>query len=569
METARFRRHGLMLAAGSALCGIAGGANAADVVLAANDQVLQAWQQGGGDAPELVQKSDGGTTIQWTGGVSLDVYRNSATGTNTTTALKQGNFYKATAQGDLRSTESSGDMRYLQFSVSNTDDTSVISHAPGTQINTLQMGFAGTGYQVALGDVAASFSSLGTNIGLRGLLAQRQFGQSTISATAGVLADSWESLANAVDATRYTRNVYAAKLETPVTTRSKAYVTVQGYSDVESSVTAGATTLAPASGRLATAGFAYQLDQFGIQGEAGTSHWNETGQSAQDDRAYIVDANWNFQTVGLRAGHHDIGKYYASLAAQGGNGVKETYLNGNWLAQSWLNLTADVRRSENNLVTVTTPTTSASAKTNAATLGATITFGPDHPGWALMLNQSQSLGKNTDGSANRNRNYGATLSYADMAWNGTVGYMRGTVKNSAAQSSDATTKTWQMTVGRNWSDTSSGGMPVWNVGVNLGLSRQEQSLASGGGPTTTTWQVGMTGQRASWGSLAASYLDGTTSGQTGGGDLRQRSWQIEATHPFKGQNTVKLYVRDNRTTGSTTGANYKEQVTGVQLVYMY
>jgi hypothetical protein len=569
METAQLRRSTLVLAAGSALCGLAGGADAADLVLAANDQVLQAWQQGGGEAPALVQQSDGNTTIQWTGGVSLDVYRNSVTGTNTTTALRQGNFYKATAQGDLRSTQASGDMHYLQFSVSTTDDTSVISHAPGTQINSLQMGFAGTGYQVALGDVAASFSSLGTNLGLRGLLAQKQFGQSTISATAGVLADSWESLSNMVDATRYTRNVYAAKLETPVTTNSKAYVTVQGYNDVASSLTAGATTLAPASGRLATAGFAYQLDQFGIQGEAGTSHWNGTGQSAQDDRAYIVDVNWNFQSVSLRAGHHDIGKYYASLAAQGGNGVKETYLNGNWLAKDWLNLTADLRRSENNLVAVTTPPTSTATRTDAATLGATITFGPEHPGWALMLNQTQSLGENSDGSGNRNRSYGATMSYSDMIWNGTLGFMRGTVKNNAAQSSDATTRTWQMTVGRNWSDTSPSGMPVWTAGVNLGLSRQEQTLASGGGPSTTTWQVGMTGQRASWGSLTASYLEGTISGQTGGGDLRQKGWQLEATHPFKGQNSVKLYVRDNRTTGSTTGADYKEQVTGVQLVYVY
>ena len=571
MSTNQFRLNALALATGAAMCSLALNAHASDMVLAANDQVLQAWQQGGGSNAALVQQADGGTTIQWTGGVSVDYYRNSVTGSNTTTPLGQGNFYKATVQGDLRSTQASGDMRYLQFSVSNSDDQSVISHAPGTQINTLQMGFAGEGYQVSLGDVAASFSSLGTNVGLRGLLAQKQFGQTTISATAGVLADSWESLAKTVDATRYVRNVYAAKLETPVSQTSKVFATVQGYNDVANGLAPGATTLAPATGHLATAGFAYQKDQFGVQGEAGVSHWSETGQDAQNDHAFIVDANWNFQTFGFRAGHHDIGKYYASLAAQGGNGVKETYLNGNWLARDWLNLTADVRRSENNLVAVTTPPTSTATRTDSANLNAIITFGPEHPGWSLMLNQTQSLGENSDGSANRNRNYGATVSYSDTNWNSSLGFMRGKVENSITPTSDATTRTWQMTAGRNWSDTSSGGMPVWTAGVNFGLSRQQQDLATGGGPTSTTWQVGLTGQRASWGVLTASYLDGTTSGQTGGGDIRQKSWQLEATHPFKGQNSVKLYVRNNRTSGSNAvpTADYKEQVTGIQLVYMY
>lgn len=569
MGTILLRRNALAAAVGVALYGLAGESRAADIVLAANDQVLAAWQQGGGSSPELVQQSDGGTTIQWTGGISVDAYRNSVTGGNTVTALRQGNFYKATAQGDLRSTRADGDIHYLQFSVSNSDDKAVISHAPGTQINTLQMGFAGQNYQVALGDVAASFSALGTNAGLRGLLAQRAFGRTTFSATAGVLADSWESLTQAVDPTRYVRNVYGAKLETAVADSAKVFVSAQGYNDVESSMTAGTSQLAPASGRTATAGFAYQQGSFGIQGEAGSSRWAATGQTSQDDHAFIVDANWNFQSVGIRAGHHDLGKYYTSLSAQGGNGVKETYLNGNWLARDWLNLTADVRHSENGLVAVTTPPTASANKTDAESLGAVITFGPDHPGWSLMLNQAQSLGKNTDGSANRNRNYGATVSYSDVKWNGTLGYMRGTVTNNSASASNATTRTWQATMGRTWSDAAPGGMPVWSGGVTLGLSRQEQDLASGGGPRTTTWQVGLTGQRAEWGNLTASYTDGTTSGQTGGGDLRQKSWQLEATHPFKGQNSIKLYVRDNRTSGSTTGADYKEQVTGVQVVYLF
>lgn len=551
--------------------------HAGNIILADNSQVLESWQQGGGAAPTLVQQPDGGTTIQWAAGVSLDAYRNNVSGGSTVTPLREGNFYKATVQGDLRSTQPTGDMRYLQFSMTGTNDQAVLSHASGTQIGSLQMGMAGSGYLLALGDVAAGFSTLGTNVGLRGLLAQKQLGQSVISATAGVMAESWESLADVVDRTRYVRNVYAAKFETPMWETGKVYVTAQGYNDSESDLANGATMLAPASARLATAGFAYQKDQLTLQGEAGFSRWEESGREEESDRAYILDASWMFQSASLRAGHHDIGKYYSSLAAQGGNGVKETYLNGNWMAADWLNLTADLRRSENALAgvaVITVPPTPPSAnatQTDAFTTGAVITFGPDHPGWSLLLNHAQSLGENSGGDANRNRNYGATVSYADQNWNGNLGYMHGSVENSSAPASNADTDTWQFNIGRNLMDMTVQGAPAWTLATNLGVSRQEQELDSGGGPATTRWQVGLSGQKTGWGMLMASYMDGRTTGQATGGDIRQKSWQLEATHPLKGQNAIKLYWRDNDTSGSTTtpSGDYREQVLGMQLLYVH
>ncbi len=551
--------------------------HAANIILADNSQVLQSWQQGAGSAPTLVQQPDGGTVIQWAAGVSMDAYNNNASGGNTVTPLRDGNFYKATVQGDLRGTEPTGDMRYLQFSVTGTNDRAVLSHAAGTQIGSLQMGIAGSGYQLALGDVAAGFSTLGTNVGLRGLLAQKQIGQSVISATAGVMVESWESLANAVDRTRYLRNAFAAKAETPMGEIGKVYATAQGYNDSKGDLANGATTLAPASARLATAGFAYQKEQFTLQGEAGFSRWEESGRAEESDQAYILDASWMFQSAGLRAGHHDIGKYYSSLAAQGGSGVKETYLNGNWIAADWLNLTADLRRSENALAgvpVVTFPPTPPSAnatQTDAFTLGAVITFGPSHPGWSLLLNHAQSLGENSGGAANRNRNDGVTVAYADQNWNGNLGYMLGSVENSGAPSTDADTNTWQFNIGRNLMDLTVQGAPAWTLAANLGASRQEQDLDSGGGPTTTRWQLGLNGQKTDWGILMASYMDGRTTGQATGVDIRQKSWQLEASHALKGQNTFKLYWRDNKTSGSTSipSGDHREQVVGMQLQYMH
>lgn len=571
-------QHPLAIAVAGLVCfALPTSSQAANIVLADNSRVLQSWQEGGGAAPSLVQQPDGGTTIQWAANVSLDAYSANVTGGSTVTPLRDGSFYKATVQGDLRSTQPAGDLRYLQFSMTGTNDHAVLSHAAGTQIGSLQMGVAGDGYQLALGDVAAGFSTLGTNVGLRGLLAQKQLGQSVVSATAGVMAESWESLANVVDRTRYVRNVYAAKFETPMWETGKVYLTAQGYNDSESNLASGATTLAPASARLTTAGFSYQKDRFTLQGEAGFSRWEESGRAEESDRAYILDASWMFQRAGLRAGHHDIGKYYSSLAAQGGSGVKETYLNGNWMAADWLNLTADLRRSENALAgvpVITVPPMQASSnatQTDAFVAGAVITFGPNHPGWSLLLNHSQSLGENSGGETNQNRNYGATVSYADQNWNGNLGYMHGSLENGGAPTGDADTDTWQFNIGRNWMDITVQGAPAWTLSTNLGLSRQEQDLEIGGGPTTSRWQLGLSGQKSGLGTLMASYMDGLTTGQLSGDDIRQRAWQLEASHPFKGQNAVKLYWRNNKTSGSTTtpSADYREQVVGLQLLYVH
>lgn len=550
-------------------------ARGANILLADNSQVLQAWQQGGGQAPELVQEADGGTTIQWTGGVSLDVYRNDVTGGNQSTPLHDGEFYKLTAQGDVRAAQTSGDMRFLQFSVSHTDDRAALSHAPGSQINMLHMGSTGTGYHLALGDVTAGFSTLGANVGLRGLLVQKQFGQSVLSATAGALTESWEALGRTVDRTRYLRNVYGGKLETPMWDNGRVYLTLQGYEDADGGMASNAQSLALASGRSATAGFAYQRELFSLTGEAGMSRWSEEGRAGEDDRAFIVDASWAFQNAGLRAGHHDIGEYYASLAAQGGNGVKETYLNGNWMARDWLNLSADLRHSENALAGLTVqgvppanPTSNAT-ETDAVNLSAAITFGPDYPGWNVLLNHTRSNGKNGNGDANENRNYGTTLAYAGQVWNGSVSYLHGRVENATAPASDADTDTVQVNLGRNWTDTAAPEAPAWTFGVNLGLTLQDQSLDAGGGPETSTWQISLTGQHLAWGTLTASYVDSTTSGQPGGGDIAQRSWQLDAVHPLKGQNSVKLYLRNTERSGTTAGADYEEDVLGVQLVLVH
>lgn len=553
----------------AAVCACGAGPALAGVLLVDNVQVLQSWQQNTGVAARLVAGADGGSSLQWQGGLSLDAYRNDSSGGNLTTPLRDGTFYKVQAQGDLRATDAAGAVSYLQFSASHTDDRGVISHAPGGQINTLQLGRAGQGYLLALGDVVANFSALGANAGLRGLLGQRQVGRAVLSATAGMLTESWEALAGAVEHTRHPRQVLAAKLEAPWGQSGRLYATVQGYEDLERDLADGATVLAPASARSATAGFAYQAGRFSVQGEAGASRWQEEGRDGKTDHALVVDAGWSFERAGLRAGYHDIGPYYATLAAQGGNGVREAYLNGYWSAADWLNLNADLRHAENELAATPPPTTpptplgANAVETDALAVSAAITFGPRHPGWSLLLSQALSNGENAGGGSNRNRSHGATVSYAAEGWQGSLGYSRIRVENDDAGAVDGRTGAWLFNVGRTWR------AEAWSLGLSLAASQQDQELDAGNGPRTTTWQFGLSGQRLGWGTLAASYLRGNTR-QAGGDDLSQRGWQIEASHPFKGGSAVKLYLRDNEVSGSTAtpSADYSERTAGLQLLYL-
>lgn len=560
----------LALALAAVFSGWSTASHAGTILLADNSQVLQTWQQNTGStaAPQLVEQVDGGTRIQWQGALTLDAYSNSSRGGNLVTPVRDGSFYKAQVQGDVRGTDEGGAVTYMQFSASHTNDQGVISHAPGGQLNTLQMGRAGEGYLVSLGDVAANFSALGTNAGLRGLMGQRLFGQTLLAATVGVQAESWESLANVVDRTTYLRQVYAAKLETPLSQGGKVFATLQGYDDDDGSLNSGTSTLAPASTRSMTAGFAYQEGRFGVQGEAGTSRWQEEGQSRKNDHAFIVDANWAFDTAGLRAGFHDIGKHYVSLSSQGGNGIREAYLNGSWMAANWLNLTADLRHSENELAATPpltvppTPPTANAAKNNALAMTAAITFGPEYPAWTLLLNQALSDGENSDGTQNRNEGYGTTLAYAGPNWNSSLGYNLSKVKNDGTVSTSGQTNAWVFNMGKMWTDE------VWSLGLNFAANLQDQDLDTGPGPRTKTWQLGLSSQRTGWGALSASYMHGNTQ-QSGGDELNQRGWQFEASYPFKGQNALKFYFRDNKVSGSTQtpSADYSEQTAGLQLVY--
>jgi hypothetical protein len=219
-------------------------AAAEKILLADNREVLSNWQQSAGtpQTAELVKQDDGSTRIEWKGGITLDKYNNRATGGTLLNPALNGSFYKAQVQGDLSATAPDGNVTYLQVSGTHSDDRALQRYP--LLLQSAQMGWAGDGYQVALGDVAPDFSTLGTSLGIRGVLAQKQFGQSVVSASVGTLTPTWNSLADTAKRTQFLRNVAAAKIDMLVGSATRAFVSFQGYADDPATLDSGVSALA-------------------------------------------------------------------------------------------------------------------------------------------------------------------------------------------------------------------------------------------------------------------------------------------------------------------------------------
>lgn len=552
----------------------------AGVLLADNGSVLAQFAQASGSpAPQLVPEEDGGTKIEWHGGATLDAYSRSASGGATLTPYTGGHYHRIGLQSDLRGTTQEGDVSWMQFALTQSDDPSVI-FLGNSQVNTLSAGRAGQGYRYALGDVAANHSTLGANAPMRGLLAQRYFGQTLLSAAAGVVAESWEALADQGRRRMFLKNAYALKAETPLGQGLQAYVTLQGFREDGDSLPAGLLALTPTSGSSGTLGLNWREGRYFLQAEGGLSRYGEKGLDGHRDRALIVDGGWQGDKLGLRLGHHDLGRYFASLSGLMGAGIRETYANANWTATAWLSLTGDVRRSENQMAappvppppptippTPVTPYTPFVGRTEAASLRAQISF-PGVPGLGLGLSAGESHGRSSGGASNRSQNQGATLSYAAMAWNASLGFQNSKQSNSVAAASDSRTETWSASYGRNWSDATGVAPASWTLNATATASAQRQHLETGATATLNTLNLVFSGERQPWGRLSA-ILGGSRGHDATGGGLRQHWYQLDARRALGQRGGIRLYLRGTSSFQDRAAIAWRDRLAGLQLSYTF
>jgi hypothetical protein len=546
--------------------------SAEPVELAPNDQVIQSWQQNnmGGSSPTLKREEDGSTRLEWKIGGTLDAYTNNvqSAGGFVTSPLRTGTFFRNSFSSDLRAIHRDNVVDYFQLGMSHSNDMAVLSQNR-YQVNNVQLGRAGENYMVALGDITPNFSSLSSSLGARGLYGQRQFGDMTVYGFTGLVAESWETLDNRIPRNQYLKDVHGVKLEKAFGSSLRAYVTSQAFSEREPSGPLAQPLFAPrGKSRSMSGGFQYQQDQFTLAGEMADSRFEDGGNADRDGRAGILDASWRGESVGLRAGYHDITNGFTSLSLAAQAGVREAYTGVDWTTASWLTLSTDLRRSRST----TLPTVWAESThidTDSAALRATINFGADNPGWALGLQQAAANSVNSAGQLARSRDFSSALNYSTPAWNAGVGFGSGKVISEVSPASDSLNSNWSFNVGHTFSDAQADHVQTWSFGVNFSAAAQKQRLMAGGQTANTNYTVSLTGQRAGWGSFSLMAMDGATKQPMGGPNLRVRGLQFEAVYPLQGQCSVKVYARSTHRNIDDPLLSSREDVAGLQLTYSF
>lgn len=566
------------------------GSHADQPVLATNEQVLQYWAQASGAAPPKVeQTADGGSKLEWRANVSYDLYNRSVSGGQVLTPFSNGTFNRLQLQSDLRVMQPGDILNWFQFGVTASDDRSVLSM--GKVINTLQAGRTGPGYRIALGDIPVNYSTLGTSLGLRGILGQRYFGNTLVSGTAGVVVESWEALNERSRRHTPLRDVYAMKVEHPLSEATGVYATAQSYSDQRDSLTPGTAAATGAGATSATVGFTHRSGGFFLNGEGGASRLSQDTQTRKSDNAVIIDGGWQGGSFGLRAGHHDLGQYYSSSSAQAIGGLRETYANATWAAQPWLSFNADVRASDSNRPppppqpTVTAdgiipatpsstatpapaPAISAGTKTDSGTLSATIAFA-QLPGSNLQLSYGESSGRNDLTGSTHTRTSGANLQYGGPAWSAGAGIQINGLTNSAQPVNNSETTALTFNLGRRWSDAAAGATPTWQVALNLIANQQRQEFDTGSTSTNRNFTMSLGAQSVGLGQLNASWTTGRINDPVSGAKYTLDAYQIDAGRPLFKTGSIKLYVRRTDNFKENPLLAYEETTVGVQFVYIH
>lgn len=551
-----------LLSLAVALASVAGGAaQAANVQLAENQAVLDAWAQAGGQPAAVVTDGDGGTRLEWRNSISVDAYHTEAEGSALLTPKVTGDYRNVTIDSGLAQARADGSRvdGTLGFSVVN--DRSVASD--DVHIGTLQLARTGRQSRVAFGDVAASYSALGLNLGLRGLAVDRKVGDTTISGAVGVVAESWETLAGRVDATSLQRNVGGVKVDMPAGIDGlRASLSFAAHQDDESSISDGLSTPEALEGNVATAGLAWTHERITATLEAGSSRWQQAGGTEGDDTALTVDVAWNGEGSSLRSGWHEIGESYGALSGATLGGIREAYVAGSRQVNDWLSLNADARHTENEPAVQVNPppAVQAAAESDRVMVGAGINF-TRWPGASLQLSLTSSDGENSDGTDNTAEAGALTFGYTQDAWFGNLGWQRSTVQNDAAGglATSGDVDTWSAGLGRRW-DALAG----WALDASLNGSNQVQSFDSGGEADSTAWTLSLAGEHERLGRIDLSAMTGQVTNPLTNETLDQESLQADYAHGLGKYGELGLYWHDVTDLSGDSGLESSDSTWGLK-----
>jgi hypothetical protein len=541
----------------------------------ANAQVLQSWQQQTGQAASVSPQGQ----IEFHGGITLDAYGTSVSspsGNPALSPLRDNSFGKLIFQGDVRSQSAEQDITYLQGTFTSTNDRSVLSRY-SAQINSFQTGRAGAGYQLAFGDVVANYSGLSSNLGLRGLLAAKQFGALTVTGVAGTVAESWEALfqRDALDKlpprTRYLRDVIGVKAEYAFDQQLSAFATLQNYADRIGSapLPAGSPAL---GGVVISTGLKYTKDTLQLSAElASAKTEDKTTLTDRSGNAFVVDGTYRFTQagVGLRFGYHDLGARFASLAQTVAPGIREWYAGADWQITPQLSWGLDLRDATTRVAaTLITP----ASETGLETLSNRLSYSfQTITGLVLAFSDTRNRGKDALGNSNRNDTTQINLNYGSQSWTTGMSLGMGHSRSPVNPAGDSNSSQWQFNLGRNWSDASAEKQASWTVGLqgNLGQQIQKQVLA-GTQSKATTYGLNLTASSTPLGQILLGLQRQQTDQPTPGApSLATTSLNLDWTKAFTPQWQLKGYAKVNRRNHGDAALQVDERILGVQGSYKW
>jgi hypothetical protein len=543
----------------------------------ADQQVLRSWQLQTGQAPAFSrgqsQGSDAASSrFETRGQISLDAYDTNvdiSSGNQALSPLRSGRYGKLVFQGDVRSTTASQDVSYAQGVLTASNDRSVIARY-ANQINNFQVGRTGIGYQMALGDVVAGFSSLGSNLGLRGALGNKEIDAWQVSGYIGTVAESWDALTKREPLdqlsarTRYLRDVVGLKTEYKVSSALKTYATLQNYHDQLDSAPA-TVTFAPLSGQIISVGGSYAQDGLQISAELARSNKKDEAQQTQaHDKAGIVDANYRFDNVGLRLGYHNLGVDYASLAQTVAPGIREAYVGGDWQINPQWQWSSDLRRA----------TTRTAASANFVALSSRLdswnnraSFTPQSiVGLSFSLADARNRGKDFQGNPNRSDTTLWSVAYANALWNTNLSLGIGHTRNPLFPTADSNTQQWQWALGRNWNNANANLPPSWSLGLQGYLGAQVQKLlATSTQSRGTNIGLSVNGFSNGWGTLGIGWQQQTnTQPIPGMAKLSSNALQLDWAKEITASWALKAFARINHRNHGDVQLQADEQTVGMQ-----
>jgi hypothetical protein len=539
---------------------------------AANQQLMKSWQQQTGQATSL-DSVDSAESVEFHGQTSLDVYNNSSSipsGNPALSSMTQGNFGQLGFQGDLRAKSANDTVTYVQGSLNSTNDRAIQARY-ATQIGNLQVGRTGNGYQLLAGDVAADFSGLSSGLGLRGALASKEFGGFTATGFAGTVAGSWEALLqrSALDGlpprNSYLRDVVGVKGDYKLSAELTGYATLQNYRDKINS--APLPPLSPAfDGTIVTAGAKYLSGPLQVATEFARSNKHDQNTNTNDaDRAFVLDGTYSFTNIKLRAGYHDIGANFASLASAAAPGIREFYAGTDWTITPQLTWTLDARDAITRLP-------GGAGQTALATLGNRLAYNVQTiPGLAFGLTNTDTKAKDALGNDSRNDTTQIVATYASPVWTANASAGAGHSRDAVNNAADSNTRQWQLGLGRNWGNASADMPASWTLGLMGTLAAQVQTLVVALTQSrSSTAGLNLVLTSTQWGNVNAGLQMQSTSQPTlGAPDLKTTTLNLDWSKDFNKKWTFKTYVRYNLRNHGDALLQADERTIGVQGVFKW